>query len=308
MKGRVLERLNAVFYAGDFSGLEMRIGLIDIEPKIFNTAYMLMSSWHKQRGDSVEWWSPLTDRQFDHVYCSSLFDFTFTDKSQVPKRAICGGTGFDVTSRLSKAMEACEYDYSIYPNCETSFIWFSRGCDRNCPWCVVPQKEGRFHLVKRKQLNPKGKYITIMDNSFFSNPDWRDVIAWLGNMPVDIQGIDVRLLTGEMCRALDGLRRWRKKQFKIAWDEGDKDLTSKLKFMLRFIKPYKIMCYVLIGYYNSPDSDLYRVETLRKLGIDPFVMPYNKKDLYQRSFARWVNHKAIFKTVEWKDYNFRYNS
>lgn len=45
-----------------------------------------------------------------------------------------------------------------------------------------------------------------------------------------------------------------------------------------------------------------RVEKLRELKIDPFVMPYNKKDKYQKSFARWVNHKAIFKTVKWRDY------
>ena len=41
---------------------------------------------------------------------------------------------------------------------------------------------------------------------------------------------------------------------------------------------------------------------LRKLKIDPFVMPYNKKERYQRDFARWVNHKAIFKSVAWEDY------
>jgi len=41
---------------------------------------------------------------------------------------------------------------------------------------------------------------------------------------------------------------------------------------------------------------------LRKLGIDPFVMPFDTRDQYQRDLARWVNHKAIFKTVEWGEY------
>ncbi len=281
----------------------MKVGLIDIEPKVFNTAYMQISAFHKNRGDTVEWWTPLEHRQFNVVYCSSLFDFT--DKSGVPDDVICGGTGFDVTSRLSRVMEDCDLDYSIYPKCRTSYVWFSKGCNRNCPWCVVPEKEGKFHLVKRKSLNPKGHYITVMDNSFFSNPNWRDVISWLGNMPVDIHGIDVRLLTEEMCNALNGLRRWKNKQFKIAWDDTDDDLTPKLKFILRFIKPYKLMCYVLIGYLSTEDEDLYRVETLRSLGIDPFVMPYDKSDLYQRSFARWVNDKAIFAKVKWQDYQAR---
>lgn len=275
----------------------MKVGLIDIEPKIFNTAYMQISRHHKDAGDTVEWASPLEYGKFDTLYCSSLFGFT--DKSQIPKRAICGGTGFDLTTKLPFD---CHYDYSIYPKCQTSYVWFSRGCNRKCPWCVVPEKEGKYHLVHRKQLNPTGRYVTVMDNSFFSNPGWQDVIAWLGNMPVDIQGVDVRLLTEEMCKALDGLRRWKKKQFKIAWDEGDADLTDKLKFMLRFIKPYKILCYTLIGYYNSPDSDLHRIETLKKLNIDPYVMPYDRKDPYQKKFQRWVNGHA-YRNVKWEDFN-----
>jgi len=36
--------------------------------------------------------------------------------------------------------------------------------------------------------------------------------------------------------------------------------------------------------------------------IDPFVMPYDKSDAYQKNFARWVNHKAIWRTVKWEDY------
>ena len=62
------------------------------------------------------------------------------------------------------------------------------------------------------------------------------------------------------------------------------------------------MCYVLIGYWSTPEEDLYRVEELRKLGVNPFVMPFNKKDRYQKDFARWCNRKEIFKTCKWEDY------
>lgn len=285
----------------------MRIGLIDIEPKIFNTALMQIACYHKQRGDTVEWWTSLTDRQFDHIYCSSIFDYT--DKSEVPERTICGGTGFDVSSRLSQAIENSQLDYSIYPKCDRSFIWFSRGCNRNCPWCVVPVKEGKIHPVRRKALNPKGKYIVVMDNNFFANPEWQNAIWFLEDYPVDIQGVDARTLTEEKCKALNGLRRWKKKQIKIAWDDPNINLEPKLRKITQYIKPYKLMCYVLIGFSSSKAQDLHRVETLRRLGIDPFVMPYDKNDLYQRSFARWVNDKAIFNKnnprINWEDYKQR---
>jgi len=32
-------------------------------------------------------------------------------------------------------------------------------------------------------------------------------------------------------------------------------------------------------------------------------MPYDRADTYQKRFARWVNHKAIFKSVTWSDYD-----
>jgi len=279
----------------------MWVGLIDIESKIFNTAYMQIAAFHKRCGDTVGWWSPLTDRRFDVVYCSSLFDFT--DKSEVPARAVCGGTGFDVKSKLNKAIGAAPLDYSIYPKCKTSYIWFSRGCNRRCPWCVVPEKEGPIQPVDPKNLNPNGKYITVCDNNFFANPFWKMAISHLKNhwgQPVDFQGVDVRTLNKEKCIALLSLRHY--KQIKIAWDNPREDLYEKLLWVTRLISARWLMCYVLVGFNSTEQEDLYRIETLRGLNIDPFVMPYNRSDLYQKAFARWVNHKAIFKTVEWADY------
>jgi len=278
----------------------MLIGLIDIEPKIVNTAYMQIAFYHRHKGDTVEWAAPLEYDKYDKLYCSSLFDYT--DKTNVPKRAICGGTGFDLTTVLPRAIERCGLDYSIYPGCQRSFLWFSRGCPRRCPWCVVPKKEGGIKTALPKNLNPAGKYIVVCDNNLFANPHWQNAIEELRlwGRPVDLQGVDVRTLSADKCRALLTLKHH--KQIKVAWDSPYHELTRPLEFMTTFIKPYKIMCYVLIGYYDTPDLDLYRVERLRDLGIDPFVMPFDKADDYQKRFARWCNHKAIFKSVKWKDY------
>lgn len=287
----------------------MKIGLINIEPKIFNTAYMQIARFHRHRGDTVDWWTPLTDRQFDHIYCSSIFDFT--DKSEVPGRAICGGTGYDVTSRLSVAMEDCDLDYSIYPDCRVSYLWFSRGCPNNCPWCVVPQKEGGIRPVVGKNLNrKKTEYIVVCDNNFFANPLWQEAFEYLCFIQhkVDFQGIDVRGITSFQAWALAQLTH--RKQIKFAWDypKQEKKVISGIKRLTKYIKPYKLMCYVLIGYDSTEEEDLHRVETLRALKIDPFVMPFDKSDLYQRTFARWVNNKAMFKKVKWQDYRQRVSS
>ena len=275
----------------------MRVGLIDIEPKVVNTALMQIAYYHRQLGDVVEWAAPLCYGQFDKLYCSSLFDYTLKD---IPARTIRGGTGFDLTTDLPFD---CDYDYSIYPNCDYSIVWFSRGCIRNCPFCVVRQKEGNIRSVEAKTLNPKGKYLVVQDNNFFASPKWHlaasDLI--LSGLPIDFNGgIDVRILKQNQLLALNRLRLH--KQIYIAWDNPEDDLRPHIERMTAVVKPYKIACYVLIGYWSTPKQDLYRVETLRELKIDPFVMPYDKSDYYQRRFARWVNHKAIFKKVGWADY------
>jgi hypothetical protein len=283
----------------------MKIGIINIEPKVFNTAYMQISQYHKKRGDKVGWWTPITDSLFDHVYCSSLFDFT--DKSEIPRDVICGGTGFNVHSRLSRLMEDSDLDYSIYPDCRKSFLWFSRGCHNKCPWCVVPRKEGDIHPVTVKNLNPRGDHVVVCDNSFFANPEWREAISYLKSLNsfCDFQGIDIRDITEEQVLALSGLPHY--KQIKFAWDvPGDEErVLAGIRLMVKYIKPYKLMCYVLIGFNSSEEQDLHRIKTLRGLKIDPYIMPYNKKDLYQRSLARWVNHKAIFRRVPWEEYRGR---
>jgi hypothetical protein len=277
----------------------VRIGLYNLEPKVENTAMMQVSTYHKQLGDEVEKYNPF--ETYDKVYCFSIFDYT--KKWYIKPGFVCGGTGFDLTTKLPKEIEDCEYDYSLFPKCDTSYVWFSRGCIRACPFCVVNQKEGYIQSVTPKKLNPKGKYISIMDNNFFANPGWWGAIeqlkAW--GQPVLFQsGLDVRLFDDEMGKALQSIKIY--KQLHIAWDNPKEDLTEKIELLKRYVPKHKIMCYVLIGYWSTPEEDLMRSEKLRELKIDPFAMPFNRKDKYQKAFVRWVNHKAIWKSVKWVDY------
>lgn len=279
----------------------MKIGLYNLEPKIVNTAMMQVSQYHKQKGNKVEIYNHLLHNSYDKIYAFSIFDYT--DKGYVTKDMIRGGTGFDIKSKLPKEIGKCNYDWSLYPNCNFSIIWFSRGCIRNCPFCVVRQKEGYIHFVKPKNLNPNGKYIKVTDNNFFANPKWREAIKKLieWNQPIEFQsGIDLRIFNEEQGKILQKLTI--KKMLHTAWDNPKEDLRDKIKLLCRFIKPYRIMVYVLIGYWSSKEEDIWRIDELRRLGVKPFVMPFNKKDKYQKDLARYVNHKAIFMSIKWEDY------
>ena len=274
----------------------MKVGLYNIEPKIENTALMQISHYHKERGDQVEWYEESL-WGYDKVYCSSLFDFT--DKSKVPPQAIRGGTGFDLTTKLPFD---CDLDYSLYPACDCSYLWFSRGCVNKCGFCVVPRKEGKIKVAEPKNLNPNGKWIQVQDNNFFGNPAWREAIEWLreAGQPVDFQGVDARLMTGEMCEALNSLNH--EKQIKIAWDNPKLDLRPKLKNLTKYVKVYRLRCYVLIGYNSTLQEDIYRVRELQKLGIDIYIMCIDRTDKHQKKFQKWVNGFA-YRNIEFADFD-----
>ena len=285
----------------------MIIGLWNLEPHIINSAMMRVSQYHKDRSDIVEVYEAWKSwMNYDKIYVFSIFEFT--PKENIPPNAICGGSGFDIMTKLPKDIEACDYDWTLYPNCDYSLIWFSTGCYRtDHPYCIVRRKEGDIKSVKPKNLNPNGKYVKVMDNNFFANPRWRDAIKLLRywRQPCDFQGIDARLLDKEQIRKITFLTH--EKRIKIAWDNPREDMLKHFRRILKHTKSHRFMCYVLIGYWSTEEQDVMRVEALRKLKIDPFVMLYDKKDDYQAGFARYVNHKAEYKSQTWDEYKKRKN-
>lgn len=286
----------------------MRIGLIDVDSHCYpNLALMKISSFHKSKGDNVRW-SGFEDN--DITYISKIFTFSeepapvFGDLGAIIK----GGTGYDIKKTLPYEIECCDPDYSIY-NHPFSIQFFSRGCIRHCPFCLVNDKEGSIRAVKPMNLNPKGKWIEVLDNNFFANPEWKSAIDHLikANQKVNLHGVDVRIMNEEQAFWLNKLKL--KSQIHIAWDLPKIDLKQKLNEVVKYINPNKLMCYVLVGYNSTIEQDMYRIETLRDLKIDPFVMPYKSLDnkmvpsQYHKDLARYVNNKAIFNSMSFANYN-----
>ena len=159
----------------------MSIGLIDVDGHNFpNFALMRLSAYYKARGDHVEWATAFN--RYDKVMASKVFTFTpdfnyLTLQADVIEK---GGTGYNIASRLPEAVENSSLmDYSIYPQYPFSIQFFSRGCIRKCPFCLVREKEGYIRAVEPVELNPKGEWIEVLDNNFFANPEYRDAVSYL---------------------------------------------------------------------------------------------------------------------------------
>lgn len=116
--------------------------------------------------------------------------------------------------------------------------------------------------------------------------------------PVKLHGVDVRIMDEEQAWHLNRLRM--KQNIHIAWDLPQLDLRDRLKEMVKHVKPYKITCYVLIGFNSTIEQDLFRLNVLRELGITPFVIPFrdygNERTptRYERDLARWANRMWLF--------------
>lgn len=275
----------------------MKIGLWNLEPKIQNTALMQVSQYHKQRGDQVEFYSPLF--RYDKVYVFSLF--SFTKKPRLQSNMETGGTGYNIVKKLPLEIERCDLDYSIYPKCKTSYLWFSRGCFRNCPFCVVPTKEGPLKEVEPKNHNPKGKQIDVMDNTFTAIASFYARVNELADtkLPVNFEcGFDVRLNHKQKWQYIrDNIKIH--KQIRTAWDNPRDNLEHNLSVFADVFGKSKIMVYVLIGYWSTPEEDLARVRKIQDLGLDAWVMPYDKQDPYQKAFERWANRHV---GCSWEEY------
>lgn len=291
----------------------MRAAIYDVDSKIPNLALMRLSAHHRDRGDAVEMYSPLFKDHYDRIYASTLFDFS--DKSLLdPEQMEIGGTGWDLHKSLPPEIERLAPDYSLY-GYPHSIGFTMRGCRFRCKFCVVPEKEGRpksNNTVAEIWTQRDSDFVVLLDNDFFGNPDWRERVGELRRFDLKVnfnQGLNIRIITDEQARALASVRFWNyqqtRRQVYFAWDrfQDERLIDAGIKRVKAAgIKAWQMAFYVLIGFDTTPEQDLYRVSKLRDLGCDPYAMPYNKSDLYQQRFARWVNHRAIFNTVAWDDY------
>lgn len=292
----------------------MKIGLIDVDGHNGhpNLALMRLSGWHKANGDSVEWWNGF--EHYDKVYMSKVFTFT-PDMDTVidADEVIRGGTGYKDYSSLPPEVEATYPDYSIYPNFKAAIGFLTRGCIRNCPWCIVPRKEGYIRPAATWQeiKRADSREIIFLDNNVLACEHGLRQIEDMGGKPVWVdfnQGLDARLITPEVARLLAKLH-W------IRFVRMSCDTLSMLPVVIEAaqrmdkagISRSRFWCYVLVQDIQQAHEI---VTTLEKWGITPFAQPYRDYDggeppEIQKHFARWVNCKQLFKSCTWDEYDRR---
>lgn len=288
----------------------MKIGLIDVDGHngFPNLALMKLSAWHKQQGDSVGWWNGF--EHYNRVYMSKVFTFTPDEDTVIDADEIIrGGTGYKDYTPLPDAIEATFPDYSIYPAVDYAIGFLTRGCIRKCPWCVVPAKEGYIHAAGSwEQIKrPDSRKIVFLDNNVLASDHGLAQIDDMGGRKIWVdfnQGLDARMITPEVAAMLKRLRWIKYIRVSCDTDAMIPVIEQALSYLREAGSKTPVFCYALV---QDIDSALKRVLALRDMGVDPFAQPYRDYENHEpaaelKRFARWVNHKAIFKTVKWEEY------
>lgn len=285
----------------------IRIGLIDVDSHNFpNLCLMKLSAYHKAQGHQVCFWNPLF--YFDVVYKSRVFTDTYSKDNITVRNAgqvIKGGTGYGPGPDLPDEIEHSYPDYSLYPQySETAYGFLSRGCPRGCGFCIVGGKEGRKSrkVADLSEFWRGQREIKLMDANLLACPDHEKLLLQLAESRalVDFsQGLDIRLITRDNVALLNQVRT---KTVHFAWDNPDEDLTRYFRQFLEWTSirnPRLRRVYLLTNYGSTHEQDLYRVETLRQMGFDPYVMIYEKPTAppITRHLQRWVNNKRLFYAI-----------
>jgi len=278
----------------------VKILLMNIDSyKIPNIALKKIEKYHLDRGDEIIWDNELYSNQVDKIYVSCIFGWNKNKCKEWEGIADIGGSGYDVKKVLPKEIE------NLNPKINIGFT--TRGCIRKCPFCIVPQKEGRIRAVADVYdiWDGKSKEITLLDNNIFALPEhfemiWRQIRR--RKLRVDFnQGLDIRLLNDKFACMLGNLRH---KEYHFAWDNM-KDENAVRKG-IKLLKKYNIKrstFYVLSGFNTNYIEDIYRLEILKSLNQNAFLQRMDYcKDKILSIIARWANQHNCFHKMTFKEF------
>lgn len=299
-----------------------------------NLAIMKISNYHKTLGDEVilvgKGLKQNIQQDPDIIYCSCVFDWNRSAALGVrwlypDAKFVVGGSGIDFTN-LPGEIHNMPPDYSIYddqdvPGWPYGLGFSSRGCNRKCPFCIVPKKEGKIRsdtpLHKIAGIFDK---IILLDNNLMQDPEVESKLKWLRDWGGKVnysQGIDARVierkphLAGLLADTKYYSRNFGTKLITLAYDHPSySKIVSRCCTILKesgFNLRQDVQFFVLTNFNTTFEDDLFRVNHLKELGVAPYLMIYNKNKapLKLRRLQRWCNARALFWGHDWVDYDRR---
>lgn len=298
----------------------MKVLLIDVDSTIPNLALMKISAYHKSVGDEVGF----SVTEPDKIYASVIFKKNrhLVDGLPIfyPNAEIdIGGSGYDLEKKLPDCIESMSPDYDLYPECDRYYGFTTRGCIRNCPFCIVPKKEGKIRLVYRsvkiamesivgRDFN-RFSQIEFLDNNILAEKNWFcKLCEYLieKKWKVDFnQGLDIRLIDDLSARLLSKLKPitvW-----KFAFDNTNYQKKVEEGITTLYHNGVdvrnKVMFYVYVDSDEQFEDALNRCKFLKIHGATPYIMLNQdvKHTKRMKDLKRWCR-PWIFWSIDFEEY------
>jgi hypothetical protein len=267
--------------------------LLDVDSRLPNLALMKLSRYYKERGKKVVL---AKKRAFlpgaGEVFASCIFN---SESSRGHVRALkkyygpdlqIGGSGVNLQLRLPPEIEAMEADYDLYPELKDRAIGFiTRGCPCNCPFCVVPLKEGTPRKVNNLSslLGKNRKKLILLDDNLLAYEDAPAILAEMADRDIRVnftQTLDIRFVTREKADLLRRINcmntRFTRPNFHFSLnDNKGLSLIASKYDLFGFTNQDNVEFICMYGFNTTLAQDVERFRFLRSLpGAYVFVQKY----------------------------------
>jgi len=299
---------------------------------------MKLSSFHKSRGDDIDFVRGLVNNcnyDPDIIKITSLFTYSWKPvhraiefyhrlyprakievggiyASIMPERIRLKFPFAFIHKGLYNPAERYMPDYDMlktvkkWSDWNSSILFTSRGCIRNCPFCVVPKLEGKIcsaDISIKDYIYPGHKKIILWDNNFLASPRWKESTNELKEIGLWVdfnQGLDARLVDDEKARMLADLKI---DIYRLAYDSmvEAKAVRKAVNLLNDYgVKGRSILIYCIYNFYNnlnsegdSPSEFLARLNDIFSLNCVAYPMRFEPLD------SLW---KGKYISPLWKDY------
>lgn len=283
----------------------MKVLLLNIDSKLPNIALHKIAMWHEQQGDEIVWDMPMMLGQTDKAYASCILtknaSVVANYKGLYPE-LITGGTGYDLLVKLPPEIE------DMKPKINIGFT--TRGCNRDCPFCLVVPSEGSFRITGDIYYFYDGEngWVICLDNNVLYDVDHFERMCHQcrhEGIAVDWnQGLDIRFVTPRVCEILNNTKLKCGVRFAFDFPELEPIVREKVALLRQYYKRKYIFFYVLVGFNTTLEQDLHRLNVLRELGCRAYVMRHENtpKERIYNELASWVNNMWSFAKWDFDEY------
>lgn len=231
---------------------------------------------------------PLPDHDEIHISCTFTWDKSYCEhlafqyESLTNKPVKLGGVAY--------GSEAHDFKQGMY--IKPNIIFTSRGCNNNCPWCIVHKLEGSLKELPICEGN------IIQDNNFLqTSRRHKDKVFEMLKQQHGIcfkGGLEADLIDDHFVNGLLSINPRHIKELWLACDT-DTTLPSLRKACEKLQKVgftrEKIHCYVL-SYGKNREKDDVRAVAVYEAGAMPFVQLYRdfmeQKTVYSADWNAWA--------------------